>query len=108
MLSLVQMVAIVGAVVYALTLGGEAHQYRPRLRRRRGRVRNAVALGFLYAGLASGRMGIVAPVTAVAAACIPIARGLATGDELSGLALAGAGRRSSASCRLDRCGARRR
>ncbi len=87
-LGLVQLVAIVGAVVYALTLGGEITAVDFGYGAAAGAC-NVVALGFLYAGLASGRMGIVAPVTAVVAACIPIGWGLATGDDLSGLALAG-------------------
>jgi drug/metabolite transporter (DMT)-like permease len=36
--------------------------------------------GFLYRGLAGGRMGVVAPISAVGAAVIPVAVGLATGD----------------------------
>ena len=87
-LAMVQLVAIVGAVVYALALGGELTGADLGYGAVAGAC-NVVALGFLYAGLASGRMGIVAPVTAVVAACIPIAWGLATGDDLSGLAMAG-------------------
>jgi drug/metabolite transporter (DMT)-like permease len=87
-LAVVQMVAVVGAVVYALTFGGEPTGVDLGYGAAAGAC-NVVALGFLYAGLASGRMGIVAPVTAVVAACIPVAWGLATGDDLSGLALAG-------------------
>jgi drug/metabolite transporter (DMT)-like permease len=41
---------------------------------------NAIGLGLLYRGLAIGRMGIVAPITAVAAAVIPVAWGLLTGE----------------------------
>ena len=87
-LGLVQLVAVVGAVVYALTLGGELTGVDFGYGAAAGAC-NVVALGCLYAGLASGRMGIVAPVTAVVAACIPVAWGLATGDDLSRLALAG-------------------
>jgi drug/metabolite transporter (DMT)-like permease len=43
----------------------------------------------LYRGLAIGRMGVVAPVTAVLAAAIPVAFGLATGERPSAVALAG-------------------
>lgn len=35
---------------------------------------------FLYRGLASGRMGVVAPLSAVGAALLPVAVGLATGE----------------------------
>src|SRR6476620_8270608 len=37
---------------------------------------DVVALGLLYLGLASGRMGVVAPVTAVVASIIPVTYGL--------------------------------
>lgn len=36
--------------------------------------------GFLYRGLAAGRMGVVAPLSAVGAALVPVAVGLATGE----------------------------
>ncbi|WP_183093968.1 EamA family transporter [Nocardioides stalactiti] len=44
---------------------------------------------FLYRGLASGRMGVVAPVSAVGAAVVPVAVGLATGERPSGLVVLG-------------------
>lgn len=44
---------------------------------------------FLYRGLSTGRMGVVAPVSAVGAAVVPVAVGLATGDRPSTLALVG-------------------
>ncbi|HEV3231751.1 MAG TPA: EamA family transporter, partial [Candidatus Dormibacteraeota bacterium] len=43
----------------------------------------------LYRGLAVGRMSVVSPVTAVGAAAVPALFGLATGDRLSAVALAG-------------------
>jgi drug/metabolite transporter (DMT)-like permease len=45
----------------------------------------------LYRGLATGSMSVVAPVTAVTGALIPIAVGLATGERPTVLALAGSG-----------------
>jgi drug/metabolite transporter (DMT)-like permease len=45
----------------------------------------------LYRGLATGAMSVVAPVTAVTAALVPIAVGLLTGERPGLLALAGAG-----------------
>ena len=48
-----------------------------------------VALGFLYWGLATGRMSVVAPITAVVAAVVPLAWGLAFGERPSAVALAG-------------------
>ena len=43
----------------------------------------------LFRGLGKGSMAVVAPVTAAGAAIIPVIAGLATGDPLSTLALAG-------------------
>ncbi len=43
----------------------------------------------LFRGLGRGSMAVVAPVTAAGAAIIPVFAGLATGDSLSTLALAG-------------------
>jgi drug/metabolite transporter (DMT)-like permease len=48
-----------------------------------------VGLGLLYRGLATGRMSVVAPITAVVAAIVPLAWGLAAGERPSTLALAG-------------------
>lgn len=50
-----------------------------------------VGLAFLYRGLAHGRMSVVAPMTAVIAAVMPVAFGLATGERPSTLQLAGIG-----------------
>jgi drug/metabolite transporter (DMT)-like permease len=44
---------------------------------------NVIALGLLYLGLATGRMGVVAPVTAVVASIIPVTYGLAQGERPS-------------------------
>ncbi len=45
-----------------------------------GGVGGAAGTAFLYRGLASGRMGLVAPVSAVGAAMLPLAVGVLTGD----------------------------
>lgn len=50
-----------------------------------------VGLAFLYRGLAHGRMSVVAPMTAVIAAVMPVAFGLVTGERPSTLQLAGIG-----------------
>lgn len=44
-----------------------------------------LGVGFLYRGLANGRMGVVAPVSAVGAAVVPVLVGAATGERLSAL-----------------------
>jgi uncharacterized membrane protein len=43
-------------------------------------VGNGVGTAFLYRGLAAGRMGVVAPVSAVGAALVPVVVGLLTGE----------------------------
>lgn len=50
-----------------------------------------VGLAFLYRGLAHGRMSVVAPITAVIAAILPVAFGLLTGERPSTLQLVGIG-----------------
>ena len=87
-LAVAQVCALGGAVVYALALGGHASGNDIVLGVAAGGL-NVVALGCLYAGLATGRMGIVAPLTAVIAACIPVVWGLAHSEDLSALSLAG-------------------
>ena len=49
-----------------------------------------VGILLLYQGLATGAMGVVAPVTAVGAAVVPLVVGLATGERPAPLALVGA------------------
>jgi drug/metabolite transporter (DMT)-like permease len=49
-----------------------------------------VGILLLYQGLATGAMGVVAPVTAVGAAVVPLVVGLATGERPGVLALVGA------------------
>lgn len=46
---------------------------------------NGIGTGFLYRGLSSGRMGVVAPVSGVGAALVPVAVGLITGERPSAL-----------------------
>lgn len=45
-----------------------------------GGVGSGVGSGFLYRGLASGRMGVVGPVSAVGSASLPVVVGLALGE----------------------------
>ena len=52
-------------------------------------VGSGVGTGFLYRGFASGRMGVVAPVSAVGAAVVPVLVGTATGERPSLLVWAG-------------------
>jgi drug/metabolite transporter (DMT)-like permease len=50
---------------------------------------NVIGLGLLYHGLSSGRMSLVAPVTAVVGAVVPITWGLVQGERPSALVLIG-------------------
>ncbi len=52
-------------------------------------VGNAVGTGFLYRGLGSGRMSVVAPVSAVGAALLPVGVGLLIGERPSAVVWAG-------------------
>ena len=52
-------------------------------------VAGMAGAAFLYRGLAIGRMGVVAPITAVLAAAIPVSFGLATGERPGAIALIG-------------------
>lgn len=49
----------------------------------------ATGVLFLYKGLAAGKMGVVAPITSVEAAVIPVVWGLASGERPEAVALAG-------------------
>ena len=48
-------------------------------------VGNGFGTAFLYRGLASGRMGVVAPVSGVGAVLVPVIVGVATGERPGGL-----------------------
>jgi drug/metabolite transporter (DMT)-like permease len=52
-------------------------------------VANGFGTAFLYRGLASGRMGVVAPVSGVGAVLVPVAVGLATGERPAALVWVG-------------------
>jgi drug/metabolite transporter (DMT)-like permease len=52
-------------------------------------VGNGFGTAFLYRGLAGGRMGVVAPISAVGATLVPVAVGLVTGERPSALVWVG-------------------
>jgi drug/metabolite transporter (DMT)-like permease len=54
-----------------------------------GGVGNGFGTAFLYRGLAGGRMGVVAPISAVGAALVPVAVGLVAGERPGPLVWAG-------------------
>lgn len=83
-----QAVAIVGALVVAVVVSADVA--------RSDLVNGAIAgglnvagLGLLYLGLATGRMGVVAPVTAVVGAVVPVTWGIVEDGQPSNTVLAG-------------------
>jgi drug/metabolite transporter (DMT)-like permease len=50
---------------------------------------NIVGIGLLYQGLAIGRMGVVAPLTALVASMLPVAWGVANGERPSAVVVTG-------------------
>jgi drug/metabolite transporter (DMT)-like permease len=54
-----------------------------------GGIVGGAGVMLLYRGLATGRMSVVAPVTALEAAAVPVVFGLLTGERPSGVALLG-------------------
>ncbi len=84
----VQVCALLGAFVVAAIAGGDPHGSDFALGALAG-VLNVGALGCLYQGLAVGRAGVVAPVAAVVGAVIPVAWGLASGENPANAALVG-------------------
>jgi len=87
-LTLAQVCALAAAVVYALSFAGDPTGRDLALGAVAGGL-NLVGLGVLFHGLATGRMGVVAPVTAVVSSVIPVAYATATGERPSAVALIG-------------------
>jgi drug/metabolite transporter (DMT)-like permease len=84
-----QFVALLGSVVVAVVVSADVEPADVAFGAAAG-VANASGLGLLYHGLAHGRIGVVAPVTAVVGAIVPVAWALASGERPSGIVLAGA------------------
>lgn len=87
-LLIVQATAMVGAIVVAIVVSADVSNSDLVNGGVAGAL-NVVALGLLYLGLATGRMGVVAPITAVVASIIPVAYGLSQGERPSNLVYAG-------------------
>lgn len=71
--------ALVGAVVLSLATDGAATRTDLAWGVLAG-IGTGVGGAFLYKGLAAGRMGVVAPISAVGAALLPVAVAVATGE----------------------------
>src|SRR5215475_5457271 len=85
-----QLVAVVGALVVAFTVGARVTSADLAYGGAAGAAEVA-GLGFLYRGLAAGRVSVVAPLTAVVAALVPVAWAFLSGERPSAVVLIGAG-----------------
>src|SRR5437870_3479922 len=81
--------AVAGAVIVALSVGARVAPHDFAFGAIAGCV-NIVGIGLLYQGLAVGPMGVVAPLTAVAASVVPVAWGFAIGERPSVVVVVGA------------------
>ncbi len=84
-----QLVAVSGALVIALLVGARVSTADVVYGAAAGAV-TVGGLGLLYHGLAHARIGVVAPLTAVVGALVPVAWALARGERPSGVVLTGA------------------
>ncbi len=81
-------IGVAGALVMALFVGARVALHDVAYGAGAGAV-TVVGLGLLYQGLATAAMGVVAPVTAVVGAIVPITWGVAHGERPSALATSG-------------------
>ena len=84
-----QAIGLFGSTAAALVVGWDAMPARDLLLGVGAGFGALVGVTALYQGLAVGQMGVVAPVSAITAAIIPIGYGLASGEDPSALALVG-------------------
>jgi drug/metabolite transporter (DMT)-like permease len=84
-----QFVALAAAAIVAFAAGGAVRAPDIGLGAAAGVV-NVLGLAWLYFGLAHGRVSVVAPLTAVVAALVPVCWALIRGERPSGVALTGA------------------
>jgi drug/metabolite transporter (DMT)-like permease len=83
-----QSAAVLGAVIVCLFVGARVQPHDIVYGALAGCF-NIVGLGLLYQGLAVGRMGVVAPLTAVVASIVPVVWGIATGERPAVVVLVG-------------------
>ncbi len=84
-----QLVGAVAVPVLALAVGRSSPSAVDLLHGAGAGLAGLVGLTFLFQGLASGTMGVVAPVTGVGTATVPVVVGLLGGERPSGLTLLG-------------------
>jgi drug/metabolite transporter (DMT)-like permease len=84
-----QVAAVVGAVVVCLFVSAHVAPHDVAYGALAGCF-NIIGLGLLYQGLAVGRMGVVAPLTAVVASIVPVTWAIANGERPSAMVMVGA------------------
>jgi len=87
-LMVAQGAAVLGAVIVCAFVSGRVSERDIVFGALAGSV-NIVGIGLLYQGLAVGTMGVVAPLTAVVAAVVPVAWGVANGERPSAVVVVG-------------------
>lgn len=80
---------LVGLTLLALAMGADDVQGRDLAFGAGGGLAGAVGILLLYRGLAEGTMSVVAPITAVLSAVVPVGFGIVGGERPGALALAG-------------------
>jgi len=83
-----QIAAVAGAALVCAVVGGRVAPHDVGFGAVAGSL-NIVGIGLLYQGLALGRMGVVAPLTSVVSAMVPVSWGIANGERPSAIAVAG-------------------
>lgn len=87
-LMVAQATAVLGAVVVCLFVSARVGAHDIVFGALAGSI-NIVGIGLLYQGLSVGRMGVVAPLTALVAAVLPVGWGLANGERPSVIVVIG-------------------
>lgn len=85
------LLGLAGLLVVSTLAGAEEVRSGDLLAGAVGGLTGGVGILLLYRALAAGTMSVVAPVTAVLSAVVPVGFGIADGERPSGLALAGIG-----------------
>ena len=83
-----QATAVLGAIIVCVFVGGRVGLHDLVFGALAGSI-SIVGIGLLYQGLSVGRMGVVAPLTALVSAVIPVAWGVAQGERPSGVVVIG-------------------
>ena len=85
-----QALAVIGALALVLVIDGDLTRADAGYGLAAGAA-NGTGLGLLYRGLATGRASLVAPITALTGALVPVTWGLVVGERPTGTVLLGIG-----------------